>query len=50
MYLAAINISSFEWWFTAGVFLTGFTTTGASAVSLYSGNPEWLLIHLIIPG
>lgn len=50
MYLAIVNFAMLGTWFGIGVFLSGFGLVAAAMASLYTGNPEWILLNLILPG
>lgn len=50
MYLAAAQFSSLGVWFAIGVFAAGLSVAMAAVASLYTGNPEWILLNLILPG
>lgn len=50
MYFAGINFGALDWWFAVGAFLAGFSVAGAALASLITGNPEWILLNLILPG
>ncbi len=48
LYAAITNFAVFGWWFGTGIFLAGASVTGASLASLYTGDPEWILLNLIL--
>ena len=50
MYLAVVNFSTLGGWFAVGVFAAGLSVATAAVASLYTGNPEWILLNLILPG
>lgn len=50
MGLAVVNFSALGALFAIGVFAAGISLTAAAATSLYTGNPEWILLNLILPG
>lgn len=50
MCIAVINLSTLGALFAIGVFAAGLGLAAAAATSLYTGNPEWILLNLILPG
>ncbi len=49
IYLAVVNFTALGVWFGIGVFIAGCGIAVAALASLYSGNPEWILLNLILP-
>lgn len=49
MYVVTVNFSTIGWP-AAAFFLGALTTAGFSLASLITGDPEWILLDLIIPG
>lgn len=50
VYVAATNYDAMGVWFAIGVGLGGATTCMFSAQSFITGDPEYILLDLIIPG
>lgn len=50
MYLAVANFTVLGTWFAIGVFAAGLGASVAASMSLYTGDPEWILLNLIISG
>jgi hypothetical protein len=49
MYLAVVGYTTLGWPAII-LFFSGLTTAGFATISLISGDPEWILLDLIIPG
>lgn len=49
MYLTATNLSTLGWPAIA-LFIGGLTTAGFAVTSFVTGDPEWILLDLILPG
>lgn len=49
VYIAATNFSAIGWP-AAFMILGGLSTAGFATASIYSGNPSWILLDLILPG
>lgn len=47
--LAIVNFTALGFWFGVGVFVAGLSLATAAFASLYTGNPEWILLNLILP-
>ena len=49
MFVAVTNIAGLGWLWLV-VFLGGLTSAGFAGVAIYTGNPEWILLDLMLPG
>lgn len=49
MFIAVTNVQALGW-FSLGIFLGGFGTSGLAVAAIYTGNPEWVLLDIILPG
>jgi hypothetical protein len=50
MHFAIVNFSTLDLWLSIGAIAAGFGAMTAATTSLITGNPEWILLNLIIPG